>query len=115
MNRLIKALALIVLITQVLLLATGCGGSSVSGKYYRDFGNYTSTTMYIELKRDMTYQTDGTAPGIISEGTYEVNGSIIAFYFINPLPDIFGGGGEEKVSGTITGNTITIEGATYKK
>ena len=115
MKGLLKALLVVALIANVLFISVGCSNGSTKGTYYREFGDYTSTTMYNELKRDMTLHTDGTAPGIISEGMYEINDSVITFVYINPLPDTFGGEGEERVSGTINGKTLTLNGVTYKK
>lgn len=82
----------------------------MTGKYYRDFGNYTSTTMYIELKRDKTFETDGTAPGLRREGTFEISDSTITF-----TQDLFFSDGVETSSGTINGKTLTIDGVTYTK
>ena len=110
MNRFTKVLILIALIAQVLLLSIGCSNNSVTGKYYRDFGNYTSTSMYIELKKDQTFETDGTAPGLRMEGTYKISGSAISF-----TQDLFFSDGVETSSGTINGKTITIDGAAYIK
>ena len=110
MSKSTRALVLVASITLVLLLSTGCGGNSATGKYYRDFGNYTSTTMYIELKNDKTYATDGTSSVLRMEGTYEINSSDIAF-----THDLFFSDDKETVSGTINGKTLTIDGVKYVK
>ena len=114
MNKFIKVLTLIAIVLPILLFTTGCGSGSVTGKYYRDFGDYTSSTMYIDLKRDMTYESDGTAPGVWSQGTYEIDGSIITFIGESAWLDVL-----ENADGIATGSignrTITIDGAIYRK
>ena len=111
----IKTLAMVVVVTQIVLFLSGCSNNSVTGTYYRDFGSYTSSTMYIDLKKDKTYQTDGTAPGLASKGTYETSGTNITFTFENPFNLLSQSDTEDTLTGTITGGTLTIEGATYKK
>jgi len=113
MNKSFKALILITVISSILLLSAGCG-SSVNGKYYREFGNYTSTTMYIELKNDRTFQTDGSDPNLSMEGTYEINGSDITFTFMRiSSQDPFGA--EDTYAGTISGRTLKVGDITYIK
>ena len=114
MKKSLKILAMFAMITQIILFSTGCSNSSVVGKYYREFGSYTSSTMYIELKSDKTYQTDGLGNSLVSKGTYEVSDSIITFTYIFDVDHIFGGG-ERTLTGEITEGTITIEDAVYKK
>ena len=116
MKKSLRMLISIVVITQVLLLLTGCGNNSLTGKYCRDFGNYTSSTMYIELKNNKTFETDGTAPGLFLKGTYEISGSNITFTSqIDSVLATALGTSEIIVTGTISGGKIKIEGVTYVK
>jgi hypothetical protein len=116
MKKLYKVLVLLIVVTQVLVYSSGCTNNSSTGKYSRDFGNYISTTMYIDLKNDNTYETDGTAPGLFSKGTYEINGSEITFtYELDSALSLLLGYSEKTVIGTISDRRLTVEGATYVK
>jgi len=107
-------LILIVVITLISLLSAGCRSNSVVGRYYRDFGNYTSTTIYIELKSDRTFLTDGSNPNLLREGTYEINGSVITFTFTNTmLLEMFDL--DDTFVGTISDGAITIGRAIYRR
>ena len=110
MKRNTRALVLVASITLALLLSAGCGSNSANGTYYRDFGNYISTTMYIELKKDKTYETDGSSSILRMEGTYEINGDVITF-----TQDLHFSDGKQTLSGTINGKTLTIDGVKYIK
>ena len=110
MKKTLKTLVLIAVLTQILLLSIACSKNSVAGKYSRDFGSYAAPDWYIELKKDNTYQTDGIVPEIRSKGTYEVSESVITFKYKNMWDD-----SDVTVTGTISGGTLTIKGATYKK
>jgi len=109
MKKVIKVFALLLLVTLVFTII-GCDNNSVRGKYYREFNDYISTTMYIELKSNMSFETDGTVPGIPSKGTYKIDGSVITFTFNNVFS-----GAEETATATISNNKITIEGVVYVK
>ena len=118
MKKSTKILVLIAVIIQILLLQAGCAKNSSTGKYYRDFGGYISTTMYIELKKDKTYETDGTDPNLFTQGTYEISGSDITFaYELDSVLADFMGYSDPTLTttGTISGDAITVEGITYRK
>ncbi|MCL2367045.1 MAG: hypothetical protein FWC75_08415 [Oscillospiraceae bacterium] len=114
MYKLRKILVSVVLVTLIALLFTGCGGRSVVGRYYRDFGGHTSTTMFIELKRDNTFITDGSDPNLLTEGTYEIDGSVITFTFTNTvILEMFNL--DDTVVGTIADGAITVGRVTYRR
>ena len=118
MKKTTKMLVLLAVITQILLLSTGCAKNSSTGKYCRDFGGYILTSAYIELKNDKTYETDGTDPNLFSQGTYEISGSDITFTheLDSDLAFFFGFSDTTlTTTGKISGGVITVEGITYRK
>jgi len=112
MNKLLKMLVLITVITLFLLLSSGCGKNSVTGIYNREFGDYSSSTMYVELKNDMTYKSG--EPKLGSEGTYEINGSVITFTLTTRYL-LFPGEPGDMITGTIANGVIKVGDTTYKK
>lgn len=87
----------------MLMLLVGCGGESITGKYYEYNGDVKDESSWIELKGGKKWADDEG-----SSGRYEISDSKITFF-----GDFFGSE-EELFDAEIDGGVITIDFLGFK-
>ena len=101
MKKTVLSLISVSLVFVMLFALVACGGSSIEGTYYN-----ADKSESFKLKGG---EWTASASGIQMTGTYKVDGNKVTFYM-----DLLGEE-VEAFSGTVDGNTITVEGEAYTK